>query len=84
VTGTPGSGPGARRVRRRTVRTTLQVAGVTAALVAVYYLLPLDHSSTGVAVTTLAAGLVVLICWVALQLRWIARSPFPGLRAVRL
>jgi Plasmid pRiA4b ORF-3-like protein len=56
VTGTPGSGPGARRVRRRTVRTTLQVAGVTAALVAVYYLLPLDHSSTGVAVTTWQPG----------------------------
>ena len=77
----PGPAPRARLVRRRTIRTTLQITGVTAALVAVYYLLPLDHSSTTAAVTMLAAGLVVLIGLVALQLRWIARSPFPRLRA---
>ena len=84
MTGIPGAGtqPRTMLVRRRTVRTTLQVAGVTAALVTIYYLLPLDHCSTGTAVTILVAGLAVLIGGVALQLRWIARSPFPVLRAV--
>ena len=84
MTGIPGPRPRprARLVHRRTVRTTLQVTGVTAALVAVYYALPLDHSSAGTAVSILLAGLAVLIGWVVLQLRWIARSLFPRLRAV--
>ena len=60
----------------------LRAVASAAVLVTVYYLLPLDHSSTGAAVSILAAGLVVLIGWVALQLRWIAGSPFPRLRAV--
>ena len=84
MTGIPGSGtqPDVRLVRRRTARAALQVAGVTAILVTGYYLLPLDHSSTDVAVTILVAGLVGLLGGVALQLRWIARSPFPVHRAV--
>jgi hypothetical protein len=60
----------------------LQITGVTAVLILIYYLLPLDHSSTGTALTILAAGLAALIGLVALQLRWIVRSPFPRLRAV--
>jgi voltage-gated potassium channel len=54
----------------------------TAALVTLYYLLPLDHSSAGAAVTILVIGLVVFIGLVALQVRSIIRSPFPGLRAI--
>jgi voltage-gated potassium channel len=64
------------------VRAVLQVIGSTAALVAIYYLLPLDHSSAGAAVTILVTGLVVFIALVALQVRSIIRSPFPGMRAV--
>ena len=69
--------------RRTIVRALLQAIGSTIALVAIYYLLPLDHSSTWVAVTILAIGLVVLIGLVAFQVRWIVTSPFPGLRAVQ-
>jgi voltage-gated potassium channel len=57
-------------------------AGSTVALVAIYYLLPLDHSSTWVAVTILATGLAVLIGLVAFQVRSIVTSPFPALRGV--
>ena len=49
---------------------------------AIYYLLPLDRSSTWAAVTMLAIGLVAFIGLVAVQIRSIVTSPFPGLRAV--
>jgi ion channel len=64
------------------VRAVLRIVGSTAVLVTLYYLLPLDHSSTGTAVTILVIGLVVFIALVAFQVRSIIRSPFPGLRAI--
>ncbi len=64
------------------VRAVLRIAGSTIALVALYYLLPLDHSSTGIAVTILVIGLVVFIGLVAFHVRSITRSPFPLLRAI--
>jgi len=60
----------------------LRAVGTTGALVAVYYLLPLDHSSTWVAATTLIVGLVALITLLTFQIRSVVRSRFPGLRAV--
>ena len=54
-------------------RAVLRAMGSTVALVAIYYLLPLDHASTWVAVTIL----------VAFQVRSIVVSPFPGLRGVQ-
>jgi voltage-gated potassium channel len=78
----PAARPKARTPRRIIVRAVLLAAGSTAALVAIYYLLPLNRSSTWIAVTMLVIGLVVLIGLVALQVRWILRSRFPGLRAV--
>ena len=48
----------------------------------IYYLLPLDHSSTPFAVTTLVIGLVVFIGLIVFQVRSILRSQFPGLRAI--
>jgi voltage-gated potassium channel len=60
----------------------LRALGTTAALVAIYYLLPLDHSSTWIAATTLIIGLVALITLVIFQVRSIIRARFPGLRAV--
>jgi voltage-gated potassium channel len=50
--------------------------------VTIYYLLPLDRSSTWAAVTMLVIGLVVLIGLVAFQVRSIVRSRFPALRAI--
>jgi hypothetical protein len=64
------------------VRVLLRAAGSTIALVVIYYLLPLNRPSTGSAVTMLVVGLVVFIGLVALQVRSIVRSPFPGLRAI--
>ncbi len=60
----------------------LRIAGSVTALVVLYYLLPLDHASTGTAVTILVIGLAVFIALVTLQTRAIIRSPFPGLRAI--
>lgn len=51
-------------------------------LVVIYYLLPLDHSSAGVAVTMLLIGLAALIGLVTFQVRSIIASPFPGLRGL--
>jgi hypothetical protein len=64
------------------VSTGVRALGVTAGLVAIYYLLPLEHTSTWIAATVLVIGLVALIALVAFQVRWIIRSPYPGLRAV--
>ena len=79
----PAARPEARPPLRTIVRALLQAAGSTAALVAIYYLLPLDRSSTWVAVTILVIGLAVLIALVASQVRWIVTSPFPALRGVQ-
>ena len=78
----PVARPEARPPRRTIVRAVLRAVGSTAALVAIYYLLPLDRSSTWVAVTMLAIGLAWLIGLVVFQVRWILRSRFPGLRGV--
>jgi voltage-gated potassium channel len=78
----PAARPEARPSRRAIVRAVLRAAGSTAALVAIYYLLPLDHTSRWAAVTMLVIGLVALIGLVVLQVRWILRSRFPGLRGV--
>jgi len=78
----PAAQPEARTPRRTIARAVLRAAGSTIALVAIYYLLPLDRSSTWVAVTMLVIGLVLLIGLVVFQVRWILRSRFPGLRGV--
>lgn len=64
------------------VQALLRALGSTVVLLAVYYLLPLDHSSTWVAATTLVAGLVLLVVLIGFQVRSIIRSRFPGLRAL--
>ena len=74
--------PGATAPRSMIARALLRGAGSTIALVALYYLLPLDRSSTWAAVTMLTIGPVVFIGLVAVQIRSIVASPFPGVRAV--
>jgi hypothetical protein len=71
------AGPPARTI----VRGALRAAGSTTALVVIYYLLPLDRYSAGVAVTVLIAALVALVGLITFQVRSIMASPFPGLRA---
>ena len=78
----PAAQPGATAPRSMIARALLRGAGSTIALVAIYYLLPLDRFSTVAAVTMLAIGLVVFIGLVAVQIRSIVASPFPGVRAV--
>jgi voltage-gated potassium channel len=60
----------------------LRALGSVVVLVAIYYLLPLDHYSTLVAAATLVAGPVLLVALIGFQVRSIIRSRFPGLRAV--
>ena len=79
----PGPTPGQSSLPVRTVVLTgLRAVGTTVALVAIYYLLPLDHTSTWIATTTLVLGLVALIALLIFQVRSIMTSPFPGLRAL--
>ena len=66
----------------RVAWTALRVTGSVAVLVTLYYLLPLDRSSTPVAVTILVLGLAGFIVLVSFHVRAIIRSPYPTLRAV--
>ncbi len=77
----PGQ-PQARPPSRVVVLTVLRAAGSVAALVVIYYLLPLDHASTPAAVTILIIGLVGFVALVAFHVRSILRSRFPQLRAI--
>ena len=60
----------------------VRVIGSIAVLVTLYYLLPLDHSSTQTAITMLLIGLAGFIALVIVHVRLIIRSPFPALRAI--
>ena len=86
MTDSTGPAPGIQGEVRARVRSMvsggLRALGNTAVLVAIYYLLPLDHTSTWIAATTLIIGLVALIALVVFQVRSIIRARFPGLRAV--
>jgi len=78
----PDAPPDPRPPARKIMQALLRGLASTAALVALYYLLPLDHSSRWLAVTMLVIGLVLLTGLVVVQFRSIAASPYPGLRAV--
>jgi voltage-gated potassium channel len=78
----PPDQPQARPSSRTMAWTVLRSAGSVTALVAVYYLLPLDHPSVPIALIILLIGLVAFIALVAFHVRWIMRSPFPTLRAI--
>jgi len=85
---TGGTGPGAetwREARATALVITwavLRVVASIAVVTALYYLLPFDRSTAGVAATLLVAGLVAFVGLVAFQVRSIIASPFPGLRAI--
>ncbi|MEW1907245.1 potassium channel family protein [Kitasatospora sp. NPDC085895] len=77
----PQDRAGARPSVRRIAWTFVRVVGSVVVLVALYYGLPLDHSSTSATVTMLLVGLAGFIVLVAFQVRSIVRSRHPGLRA---
>lgn len=58
------------------------MVGSVAVLVAVYYVLPLDHVSQPTVVTVLLIGLAGFVALVVFQVRSIIRAPHPLLRAV--
>ena len=86
MTNSTGTHPGPARKAPPASRTIawagLRATASTAALVAIYYELPLRTVSTGVAITILVIGLVLLIVLAALQVRWILTSPVPVMRGV--
>jgi len=78
----PDAPPEARAPARKIVHALLRALASTAALVTIYYLLPLDHSARWAAITMLVIGLVLLIVLITFQVRWIITSRYPVLRAV--
>jgi voltage-gated potassium channel len=82
MTASTGAGPAARPPAATIVRSALRATGSAVILLVLYYLLPLDTSVRWLAVATLVVGLAALGALIALQVRSIIRSPFPGLRAV--
>jgi hypothetical protein len=81
--GTPPDAPWqAKPPLGRIVRAMLRAAVSTAALVTIYYMLPLNHSVRWLAITMLVIGLTALSGLIAFQVRSIVASPYPGLRAL--
>ena len=60
----------------------LRAAGSTAVLLAIYYVLPLNHTARWIAIVALVIGLAALVGLVAFQVRAISGSRYPGLRAL--
>jgi voltage-gated potassium channel len=77
-----GNRPQLRAPARLIVLSAARVVATTGLLLAIYYLLPLDHESSWVAVVTLVIGLAALIGLVIFQVRSIFAAPFPGVRAL--
>jgi voltage-gated potassium channel len=67
---------------RRIGWTVLRVLVSAAVVLTAYYLLPFDRAATWGAITLLVVGLLALIVLIGFQVRAIARSPFPNLRAI--
>jgi voltage-gated potassium channel len=86
VTETAGRGPEAAREARRRFRRVfvplLRALTSTVALVALYYVLPLDRTSIALATAMLGVGLLALVGLVTFQVRSIIKATYPALRAV--
>ena len=66
--------------RRRIALGLLRAFATTVVLVALYYLLPLDHLDNVPLV--LAAGLLILVAVILVQLRVISKARYPNLQAI--
>ena len=86
MTDSAGPGSAAARQRRREARRVLfpllRALGSTVGLVAIYYLLPLDQTSSAVALTILVVGLAAFVGLVAYQVRSIISATYPVMKAV--
>jgi voltage-gated potassium channel len=86
VTESAGRSPEAAREARRRIRralvTFLRAFASTVALLAIYYVLPLDRSSISVAIVMLGVGLLGLVVLVTFQVRSIIKATYPALRTV--
>jgi hypothetical protein len=67
--------------RRQAVLGVFRSLAASVVLVAVYYLLPLDHLAGVPLAVILITGVTVLLAVAAWQLRLILRARYPGLRA---
>ncbi|WP_244928474.1 potassium channel family protein [Nocardioides sp. W7] len=72
-----------RRRRWLIARGLLRALASTLALVALYYLLPLDRRSNGFVAVVLVVGITALAMMIAWQVRAIETSPHPAIRAVQ-
>ena len=77
-----GNGRDASHRLRRVALTMLKAGASTVTLLAIYYLLPLDRTSTDVVIAMLIAGLLALVGLIVLQVRSIIKAEYPALRAV--
>ena len=81
VTDPPGGRAAARR-RRDIGLGMLRALATATALVALYYLLPLDRLASSVPLAvTLGGGLLILVAVAYWQLRAVLRARYPGVRA---
>ena len=80
--GPPGAPKQATAIYRQAGWAVLRVLLSVAVVLAVYYLLPFEGYSTGVAITVLVIGLVLLIALIVWQVRRIIVDPYPRLRAI--
>ena len=64
------------------VRSSLRAVLTVAILITLYYLLPVSHVSTWIAVTVMSIGLVVLIALVGYQVHSVMTATRPVLRAI--
>jgi voltage-gated potassium channel len=72
----------ARTPSRKIVRSSLRTVGTITVLTTIYFLLPLDHASSWVAVTILGIGLAALIALVVYQVQSVMSSSYPLLRGI--
>ena len=72
-----------RQRRREVIETTIAVAATWVLLLAIYYLVPFTHLTSGQSVTRLVLGIGAFGGVLAWQLHRVKNADFPGLRAVQ-
>jgi voltage-gated potassium channel len=83
VTDPPARTLAPTRRRRLIWLGVLRALATATVLVALYYLLPLDHMASVPLAVTLLAGLIILLAVATWQLRLILRARYPGVRAAQ-
>ena len=68
--------------RRRLALAFVRSSAITAFLIALYYIAPLDRLTDVPLGVTLVVALIALATFAAFQLRWVMQATHPGLRAV--